>query len=50
MDQMETTIDQPQRRIAAAELVIGQIRAWQMVDLAELDQAQVATADGSRSL
>ena len=44
------TIDQRQQRIIAEELLIATIRADQIEELEEFDQAQVATGDGFRSL
>jgi hypothetical protein len=44
------TIDQREQRFVAAETLVSQIRAQQMEDLEVLDQMQIATADGSRSL
>jgi Domain of unknown function (DUF222)/HNH endonuclease len=44
------TIDQREQRLIAAEKAIGRLRELQVQDLAELDTAQVASADGSRSL
>lgn len=44
------TIDQREQRLIAAERAIARLRELQMRDLAELDVAQIATADGSRSL
>lgn len=44
------TIDQREQRLIAAEKAISRLRELQIQDLAELDVAQVATADGSRSL
>lgn len=44
------SIDQREQRLIAAERAIARLRELQMQDLAELDVAQVATADGSRSL
>jgi len=44
------TIDQRERRMVSDERLIARIRARQMHDLEELDRAQVATADGCRSL
>jgi len=46
----ELTIDERERRVAADERLIAQIRARQLGDLEALDAAQVATGDGSRSL
>jgi hypothetical protein len=44
------SIDQLEQRLADDERLIARIRARQIQDLAELDRAQVATADGSRSM
>ena len=44
------SIDQREQRLIAAEKAIARLRALQMQDLAELDVAQVAMTDGSRSL
>ena len=44
------SIDQREQRLIAAEQTIARLRELQMQDLAALDVAQVATADGSRSL
>jgi hypothetical protein len=44
------TIDQREQRLIAAEKAISRLRELQIQDLAELDVAQVANADGSRSL
>ncbi len=44
------SIDQREQRLIAAERAIGRLRELQMQDLAELDIAQVAMSDGSRSL
>jgi 5-methylcytosine-specific restriction endonuclease McrA len=44
------SIDQREQRLVAAERAIARLRELQMRDLAELDVAQIATADGSRSL
>lgn len=44
------SIDQREQRLVAAERAIARLRELQMQDLAELDVAQIATADGSRSL
>jgi 5-methylcytosine-specific restriction endonuclease McrA len=44
------TLDQREQRLIAAERAIARLRELQMQDLAELDVAQVAMADGSRSL
>lgn len=44
------SIDQREQRLIAAERAIARLRELQMQDLSELDVAQVATADGSRSL
>ena len=46
----ELSIDQREQRLIAAERAIARLRELQMQDLAELDVAQVAMADGSRSL
>lgn len=46
----ELSVDQREQRLIAAERAIAQLRDLQMQDLAVLDVAQVATADGSRSL
>lgn len=45
-----TSIDQREQRLIAAEREIARLRALQIEDLAELDIAQIAAADGSRSL
>ena len=45
-----STVDDREQRLIADERLIARIRARQMSDLAVLDEAQVATADGSRSL
>lgn len=47
---MKLSIDQREQRLIAAERAIARLRELQMQDLAELDIAQVAMADGSRSL
>ena len=44
------SIDRREQRLVAAERAIARLRALQMEDLALLDVAQIATADGSRSL
>lgn len=44
------SIDQREQRLIAAEAAIARLRAIQIEDLAELDVAQIAAADGSRSL
>jgi hypothetical protein len=44
------SIDDREQRLIASEKMIARLRAIQMVDLAVLDTAQVATADGARSL
>jgi Domain of unknown function (DUF222)/HNH endonuclease len=44
------SIDQREQRLIAAEQAISRLKELQLQDLAELDVAQVATADGSRSL
>ncbi|HEU4318804.1 MAG TPA: DUF222 domain-containing protein, partial [Acidimicrobiia bacterium] len=44
------SIDQREQRLVASERMIARLREVQMRDLAELDVAQVATGDGSRSL
>ena len=44
------TIDQREQRLIAAEKAISRLRELQIQDLAELDVAQVANVDGSRSL
>jgi hypothetical protein len=50
MDGVNLSIDQREQRLIAAEHEIGRLRGIQMQDLAELDVAQVASADGARSL
>jgi len=50
MGREELSIDQREQRLIAAERAIGRLREIQIEDLAELDTAQVATGDGSRSL
>lgn len=44
------TMDQREQRLIATDRAIARLRQLQMQDLAELDVAQVAMADGSRSL
>ncbi|MGD2101489.1 MAG: hypothetical protein PVG83_04580 [Acidimicrobiia bacterium] len=44
------SIDQREQRLIAAERAIAKLRELQMQDLAELDVAQIAAADGARSL
>ncbi|HET7846202.1 MAG TPA: HNH endonuclease [Acidimicrobiia bacterium] len=44
------SVDQRQQRIIAAEAVISEMRAVQIEELDALDEAQVATGDGFRSL
>ncbi|HEU4318942.1 MAG TPA: DUF222 domain-containing protein [Acidimicrobiia bacterium] len=44
------SVDQREQRLVASERMIARLREVQMRDLAELDVAQVATGDGSRSL
>ena len=44
------SIDDREQRLIADELTISRLRARQMADLAVLDTAQIATADGARSL
>ncbi len=46
----ERTVDSLEHELVALEGLIGQARARQTVLVAALDQAQVATADGCRSL
>lgn len=46
----ELSIDQLEQRLIAAEKAIARLRELQIQDLADIDVAQVATADGSRSL
>jgi hypothetical protein len=50
MEWENVSIDQREQRVIAAERMIGRLRGIQMQDLAELDVAQVAAADGARSL
>jgi len=50
MEWENLSIDQREQRLIAAEHEIGRLRGIQLQDLAELDIAQVASADGSRSL
>jgi len=50
MDGAIISIDQREQRLIAAEHEIGRLRGIQMQELAELDVAQVASADGARSL
>lgn len=44
------TVDEREQRLVASERLIARLRATQLEDLAALDEAQVASADGSRSL
>jgi len=44
------SIDDREQRLIADERLIARLRAVQLVDLAVLDTAQIATADGARSL
>jgi hypothetical protein len=44
------SIDQREQRLIAAERAIARLRDLQIQDLSELDTAQVAIADGTRSL
>ncbi len=46
----ERTLDSLEQELVALEGLIGQARSRQTVLIAELDRAQVATADGCRSL
>ncbi|MEA1904068.1 MAG: HNH endonuclease [Actinomycetota bacterium] len=50
MERETLSIDQREQRLMADERLIGRLRARQMGDLAALDEAQIATADGARSL
>lgn len=50
MGKEDLSIDQREQRLIAAESAIARLRAVQIEDLAELDVAQIAAADGSRSL
>jgi hypothetical protein len=50
MEMGRATTDQLEQRLAAAEEVVSQARAVQLVVLEELDRRQVATGDGSRSM
>jgi len=50
MEWENLSIDQREQRLIAAEHEIGRLRGIQLQDLAELDVAQVASADGARSL
>ncbi|MEA1903630.1 MAG: HNH endonuclease [Actinomycetota bacterium] len=50
MERERLSIDGREQRLMADERLIGRLRARQMCDLAALDEAQIATADGARSL
>ena len=50
MGEKTLTIDQRERQLVDDESLIARLRARQMENLAVLDQVQVATGDGSRSL
>ncbi|HWB89089.1 MAG TPA: hypothetical protein VG872_07725, partial [Acidimicrobiia bacterium] len=50
MSEERLSIDRREQRLLAADRAIARLRELQMQDLAELDVAQVAASDGSRSL
>jgi hypothetical protein len=50
MEGSTRTIDELEQLLASDEQLIAKIRARQLATLEELDRAQVATADGSRSM
>lgn len=50
METQSLSVDQREQRLIADERLIARLRARQLSDLAELDVAQVASGDGSRSL
>ncbi len=50
METNDLSVDQREQRLISDERLIARIRARQLRDLAELDVAQIALGDGSRSL